>query len=118
LSELRSYIQIILGYRNCNVSANCTVVITAPNFDFDDHFIFSPNPAKTFVNLSRFDNSIIATTADILNLSGRQIKKVTLPFGNDIEYTTEIFVGDLTLGTYILRVPTNKGVLTTQFFKL
>ncbi len=111
-SDIQSYINTGLGYTNCTVSTNCDAAPT-----FTDYFTLSPNPASSFIKLTK-QQTITATSAQILNYSGQVIQTVNLNFSTlAFKPFANININALAVGNYIIRIPTNKGTLTSTFIK-
>jgi hypothetical protein len=133
--QIVSFIKTTLGYSACNVSTNCTPLLSP---SFDKFFVLGPNPTSFQMALTKVNPSVTASNADIINAAtGQRVKSVKLLFGGKIGGpdklspikplpTDEISllnaaiipVYDIPAGQYILRVSTNYGVLTKLFVKL
>lgn len=112
-NDIKNHINNTLGYTNCTVSTNCDAAPT-----FTDYFTLSPNPASSFIKLTK-QQTITATSAQILNYSGQVIQTVNLNF-NTLAFKpfANININALAVGNYIIRIPTNKGTLTSTFIKI
>ncbi|WP_299713206.1 hypothetical protein [uncultured Tenacibaculum sp.] len=137
-NNIKVYINFTLGYLNANVTNSCLPtgpIIELP--DLTNYFKLSPNPAVSYIKLTKKDSSVTATTATISTLTGVRVKTVNLQFTSDggigiIDFppsigngntlgagivSATINISDILPGTYVINVPSNKGILSGKFIK-
>ncbi len=78
-------------------------------FEFDNYFTIYPNPVKDILNLTSKQDTE-ANSLMIYNLLGQQLLTVINP-------KEKVDVSNLQVGSYIVKVTTNKGVFSSNFIK-
>lgn len=86
-------------------------VLGVNSFNFEDNLTLYPNPAESILNINKKSN-IEITSMEVYNLYGQLI--MALPNANDID---KIDVSSLSLGTYFIKVHSDKGISSTKFIK-
>ncbi len=142
-NQIKNNVQTgVNNYTNATVLKDCSSpvgpIISLPSLY--NYFALSPNPATYYIKLTKSDNTVIASTATISELSGLKVKTVNLKFGSggidlielkpsfdntislnnslgDSIQSATINISDLRPGTYIINVPSNKGILSGKFIK-
>lgn len=75
--------------------------------NLEELFILFPNPVSTILNI---ETNTLIESLSIYNLTGSLIKKIK---GN----TKNIDVSDLSMGSYFIKIQTNKGIINKHFIK-
>ncbi len=92
-----------------NTATSTFSVLQNDAFEFDNYFTINPNPVYEVLNLtSKQDTEIYSLT--IYNLLGQQIQTIAKP-------NSKIDVSSLNTGSYIVKVITDKGILSSNFLK-
>lgn len=93
-----------------------TIVVNWPNNVSDQHLNNTielyPNPANDFVQINSTDRSQIQSI-DVLDASGRSISNVVLNNTSSYKMNTSI----LSTGFYLIKIRTEKGIITKSFTK-
>jgi hypothetical protein len=84
--------------------------LSVVNFNGNDYFTVSPNPANDILNIQKI-NAIDIDSAVIYSLLGQEVMRVNNP-------ESSINMSGLKSGSYVLKLTTNKGVSTTKIIKL
>ena len=77
------------------------------NTNNNDHFILFPNPVSTTLSI---ETSFEIESSSIYNLTGSLVKKIEGNINN-------IDVSDLNMGSYFIKIQTNKGIINRHFIK-
>jgi pectate lyase len=77
------------------------------NTNNNDHFILFPNPVSTNLTI---ESSFTIESCSIYNLTGSLIKKIE----GDIK---NIDVSEFSIGSYFIKIQTNKGIINRHFIK-
>jgi hypothetical protein len=75
-------------------------------------FSVYPNPSKDFVYISNAENASLKSV-EISNLNGRVVKNVEL---NNVS-EAEINISDLSTGIYLIKMVSDKGIITKKLVK-
>ena len=98
---------------NCKITEQSVVVGTlrSPEFSASNHIKIFPNPATTEIEIVNNLNDSI-DSFHLYDLSGREILSL-----NSTEVTSKINISNLTKGTYLIKINTNSGILTSKMVK-
>jgi len=91
---------------------NGTTVLSNKVYTLDASISFAPNPVKNNILLNTTSDIVFSNVA-ILDLNGKTIKEFKVIDNNKLEFN----VSDLSTGTYILNLSTDKGISTKKFIK-
>lgn len=89
---------------------NGTVTLGVKENDFASKISIYPNPVKNTLSFSNASDAIISTI-EIVDLNGKSVKKVTADSSNQIN------VSELSTGTYLMNITSDKGTATKKIIK-
>lgn len=89
---------------------NGTVTLGVKENDFASRISVYPNPVKSVVSFSNSSDAIISTI-EIVDLNGKSVKKVSADSSNQIN------VSNLSSGTYLMNINSDKGTATKKIIK-
>ncbi len=98
----------IYGYTGCTVDSACEL---GTNQFENSKLVFSPNPAKDFLQLEN-TNQLIVKSINFYDVLGQIV--IAIP---NAENVSTIDVSDLKTGTYFIKVNTDKGTTNAKFLK-
>ncbi|BCY28932.1 DUF7619 domain-containing protein [Flavobacterium okayamense] len=84
-------------------------VLSNQSFEFENEFVLYPNPTHDILNIST-KNQIEIQSVEIYNIVGQIV--IAVP-----NTTTSIDVSNIAIGTYLIKVNTEKGSAITKFLK-
>ncbi len=91
---------------------NGTVTLGVDENSFDASISLSPNPVKDMLNISSATNTTI-NGYEIFDVNGKVVKT----FNSATTTISEINVAELSVGNYILKLQSDKGIATKKFIK-
>lgn len=94
-----------------NTATTTIQTLGTPTFDFDTYITMYPNPVKNEITLVA-KNEMEILSVEIYNTLGQLILVVA-----NAENTTPINVSELLLGTYFVKINSNKGFSSGKFIK-
>lgn len=97
------------GYTNCTVDSAC--LLLNEDFNVDNSFSVSPNPANQVLNLNA-KADIEVKSIHIYNLLGQMVIAIL-----NAQSIATLDVSGLKIGTYFIKADTNKGTSNTKFIK-
>jgi len=107
-----NYVNIYFDFNPPIVTNTYTTTIVALNstsFEFNNHFVLYPNPAKETVSIQSKDG-IGINSIEIYNNIGQMIHSTT-------NTSNTIAISNLASGIYFVKVNTDKGTTNTKFIK-
>lgn len=106
-------IKIRKNKSNCEITEQPVIVGALKNLEFlsSNHIKIFPNPATTEIEIVNNLNDSI-DSFHLYDLSGREILSL-----NSTEVTSKINISNLTKGTYLIKINTNSGILTSKMVK-
>ena len=107
-----NYVNIYFDFNPPIVTDTYTTTIVAlssTSFDFNNHFVLYPNPAKETVSIQSKDG-IGINSIEIYNNIGQMILSTT-------NASNAIAISNLASGIYFVKVNTDKGTANTKFIK-
>lgn len=107
-----NYVNIYFDFNPPIVTDTYTTTIVAlssTSFDFNNHFVLYPNPAKETVSVQSKDG-IGINSIEIYNNIGQMILSTT-------NASNTIAISNLASGIYFVKVNTDKGTANTKFIK-
>lgn len=87
--------------------------LSRKTFDKNEFSVW-PNPAQNTLNVSFSENIVGEATAEIYDITGRRVLNQKI---QALALNHQFDVSNLNKGTYILRIQTSDGMLTTKFIK-
>jgi len=87
-------------------------VLSNKSFDIDNSITFAPNPVKNSIILNT-SLDIVFSNIEVLDLNGKVVKDFKVIDNDKLEFN----VSDLSTGTYILKLSSDKGTSTKKFIK-
>jgi hypothetical protein len=94
-----------------NTATTSIQALNVQNFEFLNYISIYPNPTKNLLNI-KTKSEIEITSIGIYDVLGQVVLVVS-----NAESTKTIDVSDLQLGTYFIKVQSNKGISSTKFIK-
>lgn len=92
-----------------NTATSTYQALNTVDFNFGNYFIFSPIPAKDFLNITN-NQQVAIMSVSIYNMFGQLVQTVINP-SNAIDIST------LKSGSYILKITSENGVGNSKFLK-
>jgi len=105
---------IYFDYNFPIITNNYTTTVAAlsvQDFEFENYFILSPNPAKDRLDISNSEN-IEVSSISVYNVLGQLV--LVKPNAQETKY---IDVSNLSVGNYFLKITSEKGSATGRFIK-
>lgn len=87
------------------------VLLNNPSLSFTDYFAFYPNPTHDLLNI-KTKNDMSVDSIAVYNLLGQSILQL-----KNLSNDSAIDVSGLGIGTYIIKIFSDKGIFTTKFMK-
>jgi hypothetical protein len=94
-----------------NTAKSTFNALSTQDFEFSNYFTVYPNPMKEVLNIS-YKNPIEIKSISIYNLLGQLV--IVVP---NAENTSSIDISKLNMGTYFLKVKSDKGTLSKKLIK-
>lgn len=108
LSSYSSWTAVGSSGCSTNVYAYLNTLSNA-NFSLEDYFSLSPVPAKDFINITN-NQQVAIKSISVYNMLGQLVQTFINP-------SNTIDVSNLKSGSYILKMTTENGVLSSKFLK-
>lgn len=107
-SDVSSWTAVGSSGCSTNVYAYLNTLSNA-NFSLEDYFSLSPVPAKDFINITN-NQQVAIKSISVYNMLGQLVQTFINP-------SNTIDVSNLKSGSYILKMKTENGVLSSKFLK-
>ncbi len=103
------YTQTFQTVHGCDsvVTLHLTITVGIDDYDFISDIVLYPNPASQYVDV-RADGDMVVQAIEVYDMYGKLIR---------VSETTHINVFDFADGIYLVRVTTDKGIVTKRFVK-
>lgn len=109
VSEIQSAIAHY-GYTNCSVSSNCEFLST-PDYTVFSELKIYPNPTKHYLNID-ISAEVTITSIGVYNTLGQLVMVVSAA-----QKVRTVDVSTLTMGTYFMKINSDKATVTKKFIK-
>ena len=87
------------------------VLLNIPNPSFSDYFALYPNPTRDLLNIKTKKNIFIDSIA-VFNLLGQSVIQL-----KNVSNDSSIDVSGLEIGTYLIKISSDKGIFNSKFIK-
>ena len=103
------YTQNLQTVHGCDsvVTLHLTITVGIDDYDFIGDIVLYPNPANQYVDV-RADGDMVVKGIEVYDMYGKLVR---------VSETTHIIVSDFADGIYLVRVTTDKGMVTKRFVK-
>ena len=103
------YTQTLQTVHGCDsvVTLHLTITVGIDNYDFIGNIVLYPNPASQYVDV-RVDGDMFVKGIEVYDMYGKLVR---------VSETPHINVVDFANGIYLVRVTTDKGIVTKRFVK-
>jgi len=103
------YTQTLQTVHGCDsiVTLHLTITVGIDDYDFISDIVLYPNPASQYVDV-RTDGDMVVKGIEVYDMDGKLVR---------VSKTTHINVADFADGIYLVRVTTDKGIVTKRFVK-
>ena len=103
------YTQTLQTVHGCDsvVTLHLTITVGIDDYDIIGNIVLYPNPASQYVDV-RLDGDMVVKGIEIYDVYGKLVR---------VSETTHINVADFADGIYLVRVTTDKGMVTKRFVK-
>jgi hypothetical protein len=88
-----------------------TVILNTQNFSFSDYFALYPNPTRDVLNI-KTKNEISIESIAVYNLLGQSVIQL-----KNVSNDSSIDVSGLEIGTYLIKISSDKGIFNSKFIK-
>lgn len=103
------YTQTLQTVHGCDsvVTLHLTITVGIDDYDVIGNIVLYPNPASQYVDV-RVDGDMVVNGIEVYDMYGKLVR---------VSETTHINVVDFADGIYLVRVTTDKGMVTKRFVK-
>lgn len=108
----RAYLDTILGYAAPRMVASLNLKIGLEEPTLTGKVSTYPNPVNEVLNISITEPGVELEKAQITDITGRMVREIALD-----RKQSEIDLGNLNTGVYIIKIYANEGILTKRIVK-